>query len=87
MQYELKDLESRYELELGRIIDEIKKQKAKMVLLQFPEGFKPWAMEITKYLEEKTSSEIRIWLGSCFGACDLPKSDADLIIQFGHAEW
>jgi len=87
MQYELKDLESKYELELERIVNEIKKQKAKTVLLQLPEGFKPWGLSITSYLEEKTSAEIRIWLGSCFGACDLPKSNADLIVQFGHAEW
>ncbi|MFA4960368.1 MAG: diphthamide synthesis protein [Candidatus Pacearchaeota archaeon] len=87
MQYDLKLLEEKYELELDRVISEIKKQNAKTVLLQFPDGLKPWATEITKYLEKKTSAEIRIWLGSCFGACDLPNSDADLLIQFGHAEW
>ena len=32
-----------------------------------------------------------IWLGSCFGGCDIPvevdKLGVDLIIQFGHSDW
>ena len=87
MQYKLENLEKEYNLELDRIISEIKKSKAKNVLLQFPDGLKPWAVAICKFLEKETSAEVKIWLGTCFGACDLPRSDADLLIQFGHAEW
>jgi 2-(3-amino-3-carboxypropyl)histidine synthase len=87
MQYKLKDLQEKYELELERIISEIKKENPKSVLLQFPDGLKPYATEITDYIQSKTSADVRIWLGSCFGACDIPKTDADLVIQFGHAEW
>ena len=86
----IKELEEVYDLELDRAVSEIKKKKANLVLLQFPDGLKPYATIIADYLEEKTNSEFLIWLGSCFGACDTPvglekiKPKIDLIIQFGH---
>lgn len=63
------------------------KTKVKTVLLQLPDGLKPWGPAFSDYLEEETKAEVSIWLGACFGACDLPDSDADLVIQFGHAPW
>jgi len=87
MNYTIANLEKSYELELDRIVAEIGKQKAKKVLLQLPDGLKPWGLVLCDYLEEKTGAEICIWLGACFGACDLPDSDADLVVQFGHAPW
>ena len=87
MNYTLENLEKIYELELDRIVSEIKKTDAKTVLLQLPDGLKPWGPTLSNYLEEKTSAKISIWLGACFGACDLPDSYADLVIQFGHAPW
>jgi len=76
-----------YDLELDKAIKEIKKTKAKTVLVQLPDGLKPRATEITKYLKENTKAEIFIWLDSCFGACDIPNVDVNLIIQFGHTKW
>jgi 2-(3-amino-3-carboxypropyl)histidine synthase len=87
MEFSLKELSKKYDLELDRVANEIKKSKAKTILLQFPEGLKPYALAVSDEIEEKTGVNVRIWLGSCFGACDLPRSDADLVIQFGHAEW
>ena len=92
MEYKLEDLESKYELELGKIEKEIKKDKVKSVLLQLPDGLKPYGIVLVDYLEEKCNAvagnvSVRIWLGDCFGACDLPDSGADFVIQFGHAEW
>ena len=87
MNYTIANLEKDYELELDRIISEIRKSKVESVLLQLPDGLKPWGPVLSDYLEEKTSAKISIWLGACFGACDLPDSDADLVIQFGHAPW
>ena len=87
MEYELKNLEERYELELDRIVKKIEKENAKSVLLQLPDGLKPYGLVIGDYLQEKTDAKISIWLGACFGACDLPDSDADLVIQFGHSPW
>jgi len=87
MRYTLESLKEKYELELDRIVSEIKEGNVKSVLLQLPDGLKPWGVAIVDYLEEKTSAKISIWLGACFGACDLPSTNADLVIQFGHAPW
>lgn len=80
-----------YDLEIDKIIDTIKKNKSKKVLLQFPEGMKPYAQEISDEISGKTNCECFIWMDSCFGACDVPieteKLGIDLIIQFGHSEW
>ena len=87
MDYVIENLEKDYELELGRVVGEIGKVGAKSVLLQLPDGLKPWGPAICDYLERECDVGVSIWLGSCFGACDLPSSDADLVVQFGHAEW
>ena len=81
-----------YDLEIEKIVKTINKEKAKRVLLQFPEGLKPYSTIIAKEIEEKTKADILIWLGDCFGACDIPnisnlKQKIDLVIQFGHSEW
>ncbi len=84
----LKQLEERYELELDSVIDKIKKKKAKSVLLQLPEGLKQYALDIVDYLQASLKDvEFRIYSGTCFGACDIPETECDLIIQFGHAPW
>lgn len=90
MNYSIEDLEKNYDLELEKVVKEIKKQKAKIVLLQFPDGLKPYAVAVVDYLKEKTSAEFLIWMETCFGACDTPigieklKPKIDLLIQFGH---
>ena len=89
----LSKLSEKYELELPKIIKTIKKEKAKLILLQFPDAIKPYATEIASEIEKKSKCQCLIWLGSCFGACDLPlqvqilKPKIDLIIQFGHSTW
>lgn len=87
MEYKLEDLEEKYELELDRILGEIEEAGAKTVLLQLPDGLKPWGLVLSDYISEKSGADVRIWLGDCFGACDLPDSSCDLVVQFGHAEW
>lgn len=92
MKKSISEIERTYNLELKKVIEEIKKAKAKLVLLQFPEGLKMYATTIVDYLEKNTKSEFLIWMDSCFGACDVPigleqlKPKIDLIIQFGHNE-
>ena len=77
-----------YDLELEKAVKEIKKLKAKKVLIQLPDGLKPEATKIVNYLKEKTKADIFIWLGSCYGACDIPNTkDFDLLIQWGHSKW
>jgi len=87
-----------YDLELEKVISEINtlkgtnKKKAKLVLLQFADGLKSYATAVVDYLEEKTDVTFLIWLGDCFGACDIPilgkdlENKIDLIVQFGHNE-
>ena len=88
----LKELNERYDLELDRVVADIKKNKAKLVLLQFPDGLKQSATAVVDYLEEKTNAEFLIWLDTCYGACDTPvglekiKPKIDMFIQFGHSE-
>jgi 2-(3-amino-3-carboxypropyl)histidine synthase len=88
----IEEIQEKYDLELDKIISNIKKNKAKLVLLQFPDGLKPYATIIIDYLKKKTNTEFLIWLNSCFGACDIPvlgkelEKEIDLIIQFGHSE-
>jgi len=76
-----------YELELQKAVKEIKKSKAKTVCIQLPDGLKKEATKISSYLEKNTKAKILIWLGSCYGACDYPKLDVDLLIQWGHSKW
>lgn len=84
----LEDLYEEYKLDLDKAVGLIKENKAKLVLVQFPDGLKQYATAIVDYLEEKTKAEFLIYLGSCFGACDYPvgmdKLGIDLTIQFGH---
>ena len=88
----IQELEKDYDLEFDKVISEIKAKKAKLVLLQFPDGLKPYATAVVDFLEEKTKAEFIIWLDTCYGACDTPvglenlKPKIDLVIQFGHNE-
>jgi len=81
--FTIKEVQEKYDLELDKVISQIKKSRAKLVLLQFPDGLKQYAITIVDYLEEKLApkgvppkSEVGgkflIWLESCFGACDTP---------------
>ena len=86
------EIEKDYDLELDRVEKEIKKTNAKRVLLQFPDGMKPYSLAVVDELERRLKkTEFFIWLGSCFGACDVPNIPAklkiDLLVQFGHSEF
>ncbi len=87
----ISEIEEEYELEIDKVVKTIKKEKAKLVLLQFPDGLKPYSTAIAEEVEKRTNVEYLVWLGSCFGACDVPieaeRLNVDLIIQFGHSVW
>ncbi|MBW3016951.1 diphthamide synthesis protein [Candidatus Woesearchaeota archaeon] len=76
------------ELELNHLIEKINKDKLKRACIQLPDGLKPQAKAIQQKITEKTDAEVLMWLGSCFGACDIPeeikKLKIDLLVQFGH---
>jgi len=90
--YSIEELQKRYDLELDKVILQIKESKSKFVLLQFPDGLKIYATTIVDFLEKNTNAEFFIWLGSCYGACDTPilpkkiEEKIDLVIQFGHSD-
>jgi 2-(3-amino-3-carboxypropyl)histidine synthase len=80
-----KDINKEYELEIDRIVRNIMQEKAKKILLQFPDGLKLYSTVIAEEIEKKLKKmnkkrknnkiddvEIFIWFGTCFGACDLP---------------
>ena len=77
-----------YDLELGKVVEKIKEKKAKRVLIQLPDGLKPEAEKIVNILQKETQTQVFIWLGDCFGACDIPlglqQFSIDLVIQWGH---
>jgi len=92
------EIDEKYDLELDKVVEQVKKlknRKIKLVLLQFPDGLKQYATSIVDELEKRLikekikNVEFLIWLGSCFGACDVPnlgklEKQIDLIVQFGH---
>jgi 2-(3-amino-3-carboxypropyl)histidine synthase len=80
-----------YDLELERVAAEILKGKATMVCIQLPDGLKPEAKRIADELEKKTGAQVLIWMGSCYGACDVPlvvkELNVDMLVQWGHSAW
>jgi len=87
----ISELNEIYDLEINKIVKIIINKGIKKILLQFPEGLKPYATVIAEDIERQTGCQCFIWLGDCFGACDVPLEvsglGVDLIVQFGHSEW
>ncbi len=72
------------DFDLDNLKKEIKKMGWKSVLIQLPDGLKPYANKIAKELEEE-GLEVYIWIGSNYGACDIPDVRfVDGIVNFGH---
>lgn len=77
-----------YDLEIDKIINQIKEKKHKTVLLQLADGLKPRGKELVDKIRNETGAEVFLWLGSCYGACDIPfgleQLKIDFVVQFGH---
>jgi 2-(3-amino-3-carboxypropyl)histidine synthase len=81
-----------YDLELKRIIAEVRKSKPKVVGLQFPEGLKKHAVSVASEIESKTHARCVIFVDPTYGACDLKTEQAkklgvDLLVHFGHTKF
>lgn len=81
-----------YDLEIDNVICEIKKSKAKMVGLQFPEGLKDRALEVAQRIEASTKAKAVVMADPTYGVCDLKKDQArklgiGMIIHFGHTRF
>jgi len=77
------------DLEIDKVIEEIRRKNPKKILLQFPDGLKPYSNIIYDRLKKEFPDiEIFIWLGETFGGCDIPiwldRYGFDMIIHFGH---
>jgi 2-(3-amino-3-carboxypropyl)histidine synthase len=78
-----------YDLELERVISELRKEKPKRVCIQLPDGLKPRAPEIVDAMKKEfPKTEVFIWMGSNFGACDGPlgleQIGVEMLIMWGH---
>ncbi len=81
-----------YNLELDKIVSEIKSSKARRVGLQFPEGLKEVAVDVAREIESMTGAEAFIMSDPTYGACDMKGEQAkelglDLVVHFGHTEY
>ena len=77
-----------YNVEVEKAIAKIEEMSAKTVCIQLPDGMKPEAQQIADEIQSKTNARVLIWLGSNFGACDIPlglqRMNVDLLISWGH---
>ena len=82
-----------YNFEIEKTVNEIKNRGAKRVLLQFPEGLKPFSLQVVEQLKEKLPNiEFLISTEPSWGACDIAEDEAttlkvDLIIHYGHTPY
>lgn len=81
---------SEFDLEKGRLKKEIQARKARLVLIQLPEGLKPLGPQLTTVVERAGALAI-ISADPCYGACDLATIEAerlgvDLVVHYGHSE-
>jgi len=79
-----------YELEVKRLEEEVKRRNAKRVLIQLPDGLKPYGLRLASAVESAGATAI-ISGDPCYGACDIAISEAkeldvDLIVHYGHTK-
>ncbi|MBR9678448.1 MAG: hypothetical protein GOU97_04130 [Nanoarchaeota archaeon] len=76
----------KYDLEIDKIIREIREHGYKTVLLQFPDGLKSHATSVAEQIRNGAKAKVLVWVGSNYGACDIPDFKADLLVNFGHSK-
>ncbi len=72
------------------LVEVVKKEKPKRVLLQLPEGLRMKALEIVNAIEKEC--EVILSVDPCYGACDLRDDEAvragcDLLVHIGHSKF
>jgi len=83
-------LSSTFDLEDKRLTREVQHTKAKLVLIQLPEGLKPYGPKLADIIEKAGALAV-VSADPCYGACDLAiveaeRLGADLIIHYGHSK-
>lgn len=79
-----------YNLELPKVVEEIKRRGSTRVLLQLPDGMRPFALQLVRAIREATGAQVFLSGDSCYGACDLASRQArelgaDLLVHYGHS--
>lgn len=75
------------DFEIERIVELAQENKARVLLLQFPEGLKRYGPQVAKRIKEHVNVKVLLSGNPCYGACDLDyDTKADLLVHFGHAE-
>ena len=77
-------------MELPRVAEEIRRRGSRRVLLQLPDGVRPFAWQMVRALREATGVQVLLSGDSCYGACDLAARQArelgaDLLVHYGHS--
>ena len=79
------------DLQIDEVINKINKKGYRIVVIQLPDGLKPYATNICREIEAKTNATVFIWMGSNFGGCDIPiwleKYNIDALFHFGHTRF
>ena len=80
-----------YDLEIRRIIKNVKSRGARRVMIQAPDGLKQYLADLCRELEKADVLPI-ISADPCYGACDLATREAsitkaDLLIHVGHVKF
>jgi 2-(3-amino-3-carboxypropyl)histidine synthase len=78
-------------MDTEKVVGEIRKRKARRILLQVPEGLKMKVQDLAKALE-KSSADVLVSVEPCYGGCDLRDLEAkrlgcDLIVHVGHSDF
>lgn len=79
-----------YIFEEDRLVKDLRRRRARRVLLQLPEGLKREAVRLSLLLEKKAGVEVVVSGEPMWGACDVAMSEAkalgcDVIVLYGHA--
>lgn len=81
-----------YDLELDKVIAKIQELEAKRVLLQLPDGMRPFAVQLVNGINGVTGAQVFLSGNSCYGACDISIDQArglgvDLVVHYGHTQY
>ncbi|KAI9066745.1 Diphthamide synthesis [Trametes sanguinea] len=86
----IKQLPSNYSFEIHKTIHHVRKNKAKMVALQMPEGLQMFACTIADIIEKFTDALTVIMGDVTYGACCIDDYTAvalgcDMLVHYGHS--
>ena len=84
-------IKTSFDLEEGRVVDEVRRRRARVVGVQLPEGLKRHASALASLIEGQTGAVVVVSADPCYGACDLAEEafaplGVELVVHYGHDE-